>query len=56
MINLDNLVEFSSSSINALSYEWNFGDDSTSMEVNPVHEYLEEGLYHVTLKVTMIAG
>ncbi|MEZ5029787.1 MAG: PKD domain-containing protein [Saprospiraceae bacterium] len=56
VINLDNLVEFSSSSINALSYEWNFGDDSTSMEVNPVHEYLEEGLYHVTLKVTNDCG
>lgn len=34
------------------SYFWEFGDGSTSTEVNPVYAYSEEGTYDVTLTVT----
>ncbi len=30
-------------------YEWEFGDSLTSIEINPVHEYLENGSWEVTL-------
>jgi immune inhibitor A len=37
----------------ALSYEWNFGDDSAvSHEVSPTHTYAADGNYTVTLTVT----
>ena len=34
-----------------VTYNWDFGDDSTSTEKNPVHTYLKKGTYHVTLNV-----
>lgn len=34
------------------SYEWDFGDDETSTEERPVHDYNDDGTYTVTLKVT----
>ncbi|MGN6435651.1 MAG: PKD domain-containing protein [Agriterribacter sp.] len=34
-----------------LTYEWNFGDNETSTEQNPLHVY-DEGQYTVTLTVT----
>jgi hypothetical protein len=34
------------------TYEWNFGDDETSTEVNPTHVYSSGGTYTVKLKVT----
>ncbi|RLV60555.1 PKD domain-containing protein [Parashewanella curva] len=38
------------------SYSWNFGDDNTSSEENPVHSYAEPGLYNVMLTVTDETG
>ncbi|MCF7912070.1 MAG: right-handed parallel beta-helix repeat-containing protein [Candidatus Cloacimonetes bacterium] len=35
---------------------WDFGDDSTSTEENPVHEYIETGEYDVTLTLTGPGG
>ena len=35
-----------------VSYEWNFGDNTTSNAVNPTHVYTSVGTYNVTLKVT----
>ena len=32
--------------------EWNFGDGTTGMGMNPVHTYTDEGTYTVTLTVT----
>jgi PKD repeat protein len=36
-------------STNATSYEWNFGDGSTSTLSNPSHTYVDGGNYTVTL-------
>jgi len=38
--------------ISPYSYEWDFGDGSTSTDVAPTHAYKSEGNYNVTLKVT----
>ena len=47
-------VEFTNTSVEndftIASYEWEFGDESTSTEENPVHEYTEADSYVVTLK------
>jgi len=42
-------VAFINLSQGAERYNWNFGDGSTSMEENPVHEYAGNGFYNVTL-------
>lgn len=42
-------VTFINNSVNANSYEWNFGDMNTSNEENPTHTYAEPGEYIVTL-------
>ena len=34
---------------NANQFEWDFGDDVTSNEVNPIHYYQNEGVYSITL-------
>lgn len=34
------------------SWLWNFGDGSTSTQQNPLHTYLSEGVYQVSLTVT----
>ncbi len=44
-------IVFTDSSIGADSWEWSFGDGSTSNEQNPTHVYDENGLYAVTLEV-----
>jgi hypothetical protein len=38
--------------ISPYSYEWDFGDGSTSTEVSPAHSYKSAGNYNVSLKVT----
>jgi PKD repeat protein len=35
-----------------LSYEWSFGDDSTSTEFAPIHYYPQNGMYTVCLTVS----
>ncbi len=39
-----------------LSYQWQFGDGSTSTAQNPVHIYTSNGNYNVTLIVSSTAG
>lgn len=39
-----------------VAWNWDFGDDLTSDEQNPVHVYAEPGTYHITLTVTDNAG
>jgi PKD repeat protein len=42
-------VTFTNNSMNASSYTWDFGDGNTSFDVNPIHNYLEPGMYVVSL-------
>lgn len=47
----------SSSNIgNVVSWDWNFGDGTTSTEQNPQHTYNLSGLYNVSLTATTDAG
>lgn len=43
------VVAFTNTSQGGVNYMWNFGDDSTSTETNPVHTYALPGTYTVTL-------
>ena len=45
-------VTFTSVTTDTDSYLWEFGDNSTSTEANPVHSYAVSGTYAVTLTVT----
>ncbi|MDB4089590.1 PKD domain-containing protein, partial [Flavobacteriales bacterium] len=47
--NTRELVTLSNFSTNALSFKWYFGDGDSSILAGPTHEYLEEGLYEITL-------
>lgn len=42
-------VQFDNLSTKAQTYEWNFGDGNTSTDENPLHSYLANGVYSVTL-------
>lgn len=35
-----------------VSYQWNFGDGSSSNQANPLHRYISEGEYNISLIVT----
>jgi gliding motility-associated-like protein len=45
-------VTFINNSVNADSYLWDFGDGTTSTEVNPVRYYQKKGSYTITLTAT----
>ncbi len=45
-------VTFENKSTKADKYEWNFGDGTTSTEVQPTHEYKESGDFKITLKAS----
>ncbi len=47
-------VEFTNLSGNATSYNWDFGDGSTSSENNPTHTYATAGAYDVTLNASYL--
>ena len=40
---------------NILSWQWSFGDNSTSLAQNPTHKYGDTGTYNITLIVTNTA-
>jgi PKD repeat protein len=49
----DAVVTFvSDCSIEAVTYEWEFGDGETSTAANPTHTYDNSGIYTVTLRVS----
>ncbi|WP_215225315.1 T9SS type B sorting domain-containing protein [Echinicola shivajiensis] len=39
-----------------IAWEWDFGDGTSSEEANPVHEFVKEGEYEVTLRVHNLYG
>jgi S-formylglutathione hydrolase len=45
-------IYFQNISTNANTYEWDFGDGSTSIEENPVHIFNQTGKFKVVLKAT----
>ena len=45
-------INFTSTSSNASSFQWDLGDGSTSTDENPWHIYNATGTYEVRLKVT----
>ena len=47
---------FTDSSLNAVSWQWNFGDGQTSTQQNPVHTYNHTGSYNVSLTITSANG
>ena len=49
-------VNFTNTSVGAVSYEWIFGDGNTSTQINPTHTYTSTGNYSVTLISTNTNG
>jgi PKD repeat protein len=49
-------VQFTDSSLNAIQWNWNFGDGTNSTESNPVHTYSTKGTYTVNLTVINANG
>ncbi|MFI5150586.1 MAG: PKD domain-containing protein, partial [Bacteroidia bacterium] len=50
---LDPVITFTNTSVNAVTYQWTFGDpgDSASVIMSPVHVYTDTGCYQVKLIV-----
>lgn len=49
-------IQFADSSLNAVSWFWNFGNNQTSTSQNPNHSFQDEGTYTVTLITTSPSG
>ena len=49
-------VQFTDLSENATEWDWDFGDEATSIEQNPVHTYSAAGNYTVNLTVSNSNG
>jgi gliding motility-associated-like protein len=54
--NFDPTVYFSDLSLDAVAWEWNFGDGGTAIEQNPVHTYGDTGMHVISLVVTHALG
>lgn len=53
---LPHVVNFTSNSIDAITWEWNFGDGNSSTEANPTYSYETAGLFPVSLTITNANG
>jgi len=53
---LDNSFIFTNSSSNAVSYIWDFGDGTSSVDANPTHTFINAGIYNVKLIATSTYG
>lgn len=49
-------VQFTNTSTNAVSYQWNFGNGNTSVIANPGNVFATAGMYTVTLTATSGSG
>lgn len=56
IINEGDVLLLANNSINAVSYQWDFGNGDTSTEANPTYKYKIHGNYTVTLTVTDTYG
>lgn len=50
------VVQFTNNSQHAESHSWDFGDGKTSTEVSPLHTYIKNGDYEITLNVKNTHG
>jgi PKD repeat protein len=50
-INCFQFIDNSSTSSSIIAWFWNFGDGNYSIDQNPIHQYLNDGLYEVCLTV-----
>jgi PKD repeat protein len=50
------VVNFTSTSVGADSYSWDFGDGSSSTDMDPMHTYTADGTYTVTLTASNADG
>ena len=48
-LNENHSITINNLSLNAMEYEWDFGDQSISFEESPIHEYAEPGSYKIIL-------
>ncbi len=55
-IRLPDVAFINSSTGEGLTYEWDFGDGTTSTEAQPVHTYTETGTYEVILRTITANG
>ena len=59
-VNVEEIVNFDASSstdnVGIVSYDWNFGDETTATGKTAKHAYENEGTYTVTLVVKDAAG
>jgi PKD repeat protein len=46
------VIRFTNYSDRAVSFDWDFGDGTTSTLANPTHYYIQEGTYQVSLRAT----
>lgn len=53
---LNGSVQFNNTTIGAQQYYWDFGDGTTSTQINPVHIFTTAGTYNVLLTVAAGAG
>ncbi len=49
-------VSLTNKAVNAVSYEWDFGNGDTSTDANPSYHYKIHGQYTITLKTTDVHG
>lgn len=49
-------VDFTDSSVDAVTYDWSFGDGNFSTTQSPTHTYTANGTYTVCLTVTSVNG
>ncbi len=50
------VIQFTNTSVNDISWSWDFGDHTGSNAVNPIHTYKEKGTYLVTLRTVSPNG
>jgi len=49
-------VSFTNTSVDGSSFEWDFGDGSTSSDENPTHTFDKDGVYSITMTATSKKG
>ncbi len=49
-------IDFTDGSTDVVSWNWNFGDNSTSSDINPTHNYADTGSYTIQLIVQNASG